>query len=149
MKKLRFVDAKFHQLSETDDKSERYAIDFGISTELGDRRDHCFVSAVPWLKNADRGAAMDFKKKLEELNPNVYFELLSIERIKRLNLRGARVGFEIRNCWTRSKNFDYFGPYSYYLLKNGRIITDPGKEKTDVYFVFWTVSGQEKAIVMP
>lgn len=149
MKTIRFVDVNFHQISGTDDPSKRYAVDFGILVNPGDRRDHCFVSAVPLLKDADKGAAMDFKKELEKLNPDVYFELLTLEKIKSLNLRGKHFGFEIRDCWTRTKSFDYFGAYGYYLLKNGRIMADPGKDKTDVYFMFWTISGQEKPIVLP
>ena len=150
MERLTFIDANFHQLSETADKSERYAIDRGIISTFEDGRNRCYyVSAVPWLKNANREEASAFRRKLEKLNPEARFEMLELETIRHLNLEGVCSDFEITNCWTTTQDCDYFGAYGYYLLKNGREISDPGKERTDVYFGFWLIPGQEKRIVMP
>ena len=149
MERLNFVDVDLHQLDEVADKSERFAIDFGICQNGYGRRRHCFISASPWLKNANREEASAFRRKLEKLNPEARFEMLELETIRHLNLEGVCSDFEITNCWTTTQDCDYFGAYGYYLLKNGREISDPGKERTDVYFGFWLIPGQEKRIVMP
>lgn len=149
MEKLIFVDANFHQLPETADKSERFAIDLGVSQNGYGRRNHCFVSAIPWLKDVNRQEVSGFRKQLEDLNPDVSFELLGLEDIGYLNIKGRYSNFKILNCWTTDQDCDFFGAYGTYMLKNGVKLSDPGTGKTDVYFKFWAISGHEKPIIMP
>lgn len=148
MEKLKFVDVNFHQLPETAGKSARFAIDLGVKDGY-ERRTHCFVSAAPWLKNVTRGEVSDFQRELEKLNPDVCFELLSLEDIGYLNIKGRYSDFKILNCWTSNQDCDYFGAYGCYMVKNGAKLSDPGTGKTDVYFMFWVIPGREKNIVMP
>ena len=156
MEKLKFVDVNLNQLTEADDKTARYAIDLGINTRfggtwlLGREHTHCFVGAKPWLTWVDRDAAYAFCRKLEELNPGVEFGLLYLEQIELLNKLGGNQDFKILNCWTRNTDDDWHGRVDgYYSLRRGRLVSDWGENKTDVYFVFGFVPGQEKAIVIP
>jgi len=149
MERLNFVDVNFHQLPETAGKSERFAIDLGVLKNGYGRRRRCFISAVPWLKDANREAVSVFRRKLEELNPNVCFEMLCLEDIGYLNIKGRYSDFKILNCWTRDEDCDFFGAYGCYMVKNGVKVSDPGTGLTDAYFKFWVIPGQEKNIIMP
>ena len=149
MERLNFVDVDLHQLDEVADKSERFAIDFGICQNGYGMRRHCFISASPWLKNANREEASAFRRKLEELNPDVCFELPGLEDVGHVNIKGRYSDFRILNCWTRDEDCDFFGAYGSYMVKNGVKLSDPGTGKTDVYFKFWVIPKQEKRIMMP
>ena len=155
MEKLKFVDVNLNQLAEITDKTTRYAIDLGVISYLEGRsligsNYHCFVSVNPWLKCANRNAALDFQRKLKELNPCGKFCLLHLEQISLLNKLGRNQDFEILNCWTQSTYDDWHGRVDgYYSLTNGRTVIDWGENETDVYFVFGFVPGQEKNIVVP
>ena len=153
MERLNFVDVHLNQLTEAAEKEERYAIDLGIGSRFGGEwlpgeNCHCFVSAEPWLKGVNKKAAIDFCRKLEEINPDVKFALLYLEQISLLNTLGKNQDFRILNCWTRSTCDDWHGRVDgYYSLTNGRSIVDWGENETDVYFVFAFIPGQEKSIV--
>ena len=155
MKKINFVDADLHLISENSPQNMRYAIDLGVRSFFAKRYlpesdHHFFVSAIPWKKHINQECAYHFLRKMKELNPNVVFGLLEIEQIDALNNLGKNVDFRITDCWTCSTYNDWHGRIDgHYSLTNGKTVIDWGENETDVYVVFGFKPGQEKNIIFP
>lgn len=155
---IKFVGEDLKRLSLNAPKDKRYAVDLGVikmfalqwlSTRSGEL--HYYVTAQAVAHNIVKDEALNFIKKIEELNPGVTCCLLCMEQIQALNemAKNAKDEFRIKNCWT-SSHCDFYGrPDGDYLLKNGMRVKSYGYNKTDLYIAFGCKKGEEKPLLLP